>query len=34
VRSQLQELVRLSASTAVLNASGIIFWRDLRYRIP
>jgi hypothetical protein len=34
VRSQLQESIRLSGSTAVLSANGIMFWRDLHYRVP
>lgn len=34
VRSELQELIRLSGSTAVLSANGIMFWQDLHYRVP
>jgi hypothetical protein len=34
VRSQLQELIRLSGSTVVQSASGIMFWRDLHYQVP
>jgi hypothetical protein len=34
VRTQLQELVRLSGSTVVQSASGIMFWRELHYKIP
>jgi hypothetical protein len=34
VRSQLQELVRLSGSTVVQSASGIMFWRELHYKVP
>jgi hypothetical protein len=34
VRSQLQELTRLSGSTVVQSASGIMFWRELHYKVP
>src|SRR5262245_10288852 len=34
VRSQLQESIRLSGGTSLLSASGIMFWRDLHYRVP
>lgn len=34
VRTQLQELVRLSGSTVVQSASGIMFWRELHYKVP
>ncbi|HUL08033.1 MAG TPA: hypothetical protein VLV76_17055 [Candidatus Acidoferrum sp.] len=34
VRSSLQELVRLSGSTATLRVSGIMFWRELHYQVP
>lgn len=34
VRSSLQELVRLSGSTATLRLSGIMFWPELHYQVP
>jgi len=34
VRSQLQDSIRLSGGTSLLSASGIMFWRDLQYRVP
>ena len=34
VRSSLHQFVGLSANTVVEAVSGIIFWRELHYRIP
>ena len=34
VRSRLQDLVHLSANSAALRLTGIMFWRELHYQVP